>query len=443
VRILARSRAKAADSESATLGDARLLRGVRWRLVAWSGAITLAILLVLGGAIYITTARNLAAGAEGSLEYRAQTVRSALAGAPSRPEGRSPDFFRLGFALGGPASGSFALIVGPSNVVMVPPDVAPEGLPIADGVAAARASGSSDLRTTSLDGVPCRVLSDPVDLAGRTYVVQVIADRTAEQQTLSTLLTVLGVGGLAAMALALAGGWLYARRALVPIRDSLRRQREFAADASHELRTPLTVLRASVDDLRRHADQPLASVGTALDDMGAEVEHMTDLVDGLLTLARADSGVLEIEHQPLDLADVAATALGELSPLAGKHGVTLALDAQPTLVSGDATRLHQLTTILVDNAIRHAGTPAEITVQVRREGGTAILDVEDTGQGIRDEDLPHVFDRFWRATDAPPDGLGLGLSIASWISERHGGSIGVSARPGGGARFEVRLPASA
>ncbi|MDP9273380.1 MAG: sensor histidine kinase, partial [Chloroflexota bacterium] len=100
-------------------------------------------------------------------------------------------------------------------------------------------------------------------------------------------------------------------------------------------------------------------------------------------------------------------------------------------------------TILVDNAIRHAGGPAEVKVQVRREGGMALLDVEDTGQGIRDEDLPHVFDRFWRATDAPPDGLGLGLSIASWISERHGGSIGVSARPGGGARFEVRLPASA
>jgi two-component system, OmpR family, sensor histidine kinase CiaH len=443
MKILARPRARSSISEPAVLGDARLLRGVRRRLVAWSGAITLAILLVLGGAIYFTTARNLAAVAEGSLKYRADTVRSALAGAPSRPEGRPPDFFRLGFALGGPASGSFALIVAPSNTVIVPPDIPLQGLPVADGIEAARTSGSSDLRTASLGGVPCRVLSDPVDLAGSRYVVQVIADRTAEQQTLATLLTVLGVGGLAAMALALAGGWLYARRALVPIRDSLRRQREFAADASHELRTPLTVLRASVDDLRRHADQPVASVGSALDDMGAEVEHMTDLVDGLLTLARADSGVLEIEHEPIDLADAATSALGELSPLAATRGVTLALDAQPTPVSGDPTRLHQLATILVDNAIRHAGGPAQVKVSVRRDGGTALLEVEDTGPGIRDEDLPHVFDRFWRATDAPPDGLGLGLSIASWIAERHGGSISASARPGGGARFEVNLPASA
>lgn len=297
-----------------------------------------------------------------------------------------------------------------------------------------------DTRAADLGSVAVRVVSEPVDLPWGRYVVQVIGDRTAEQQTLSTLLVVLLVGGLAAVALAIAGGWLYASRALVPIRDSLRRQREFAADASHELRTPLTVLRASVEDLRRHPDQQAGQVGTALEDMTAEVDHMTELVEGLLLLARADSGVLELQRETVDLADAAAAALGELTPVAEAHHVHLALDAQPTPLTGDFGRLRQLAVILVDNAIRHAGGPAEVVVSVQREGAQAVLRVDDSGRGIRPEDRAHVFERFWRASDAPPGGLGLGLAIASWIAERHGGTVTATERPGGGARFEVRLP---
>ena len=103
----------------------------------------------------------------------------------------------------------------------------------------------------------------------------------------------------------------------------------------------------------------------------------------------------------------------------------------------------QLAVILLDNAIRHAGGPAQVSVHVAREGSAAVLQVKDTGRGIRADDIGHVFERFWRASDAPPGGLGLGLAIASWIAERHGGSISAADRPGGGARFEVRLPASA
>ena len=112
-------------------------------------------------------------------------------------------------------------------------------------------------------------------------------------------------------------------------------------------------------------------------------------------------------------------------------------------MTGDFGRLRQLAVILVDNAIRHAGGPAAVTVHVAREGNAAVMQVDDTGRGIRNEDMGHVFERFWRASDAPPGGLGLGLAIASWIAQRHGGSISASERPGGGARFEVRLPATA
>ncbi len=442
-RILPNRRAASAASASAsTPGDVRLIGAVRWRLVAWSGAITLAILVLLGGALYVSTARSLAATSEAPLTDRARTLERVLSGLPFRPEA-DVDRPEIGFAFGGAASGSLAIVVTPANGLIIPRGISFSNLPIAAGVAAARSSGRMDTRTTTLGSVSVRVVSAPVDLTWGRYVIQVIADRTAEQRTLSTLLIVLLVGGLGAIGLALAGGSIYARRALVPIRDSLRRQREFAADASHELRTPLTVLRTSVEDLRRHPEARVSDVGAALEDMNAEVNHMTDLVDGLLLLARTDSGVVEVQSEPVDLADAAAAALGELTPLAEQHGVHLVLDAVPTTVRGDFGRLRQLAVILIDNAIRHAGDAVQVDVSVARDGPSALLRVDDSGRGLRPEEIPHLFERFWRAPDAAPGGLGLGLAIASWIAERHGGTISAGDRPGGGARFDVRLPASA
>jgi signal transduction histidine kinase len=107
---------------------------------------------------------------------------------------------------------------------------------------------------------------------------------------------------------------------------------------------------------------------------------------------------------------------------------------------GDPLRLRQLVTILVDNAIRHTPTGGTVLVRVRREQQTVTLEVLDDGPGIRETDLDHVFERFWRADDAPSGGTGLGLSIAHWIVERHGGTISAANRPEGGARFEARLP---
>jgi len=285
-----------------------------------------------------------------------------------------------------------------------------------------------------------RVLSEPVQRDGSTFVVQVIADRSSEVRTLDILLGVLLIGGAAALALALFGGALYADRALVPIRESLRRQREFAADASHELRTPLAVIRGSVDHLERHPEAPVGSVGSALEDIRGEADHLTELVDELLLLARADSGAVELERLPLDLADVATGALGGLTRLADEHGVRLELDARPVPVTGDPTRLRQLVTILTDNAIRHSPDGGRVAVSVSADRGRAVMTVDDDGPGIAPEDRVHIFERFWRAPDAPAGGSGLGLSIAKWIVERHGGEISAQDAPGGGSRFEVSLP---
>lgn len=428
-------------SAAPDVGEAALLRRTRLRLMAWSGGLTLLILVLLGAAVYAAVAGSLTSRGTSLLQARAQELGVFI----SR-FGAMPDRPRLGIAFGGAATGTLAMIVGPDGTTIGTPDSVIAGLPDQGGVAAARANGS-DVREGRVSDTPVRVYSLAVHQQGGTYVVQVVGDRAAEQQLLGTLLAVLVGGAFLAVLLAVAAGYVYAGRALVPIRasiarreESLRRQREFTANASHELRTPLTVVRTSVTDLRRNRRERVEDVGDALNDIDAEVGHLTALVDDLLLLARTDSGAVEIERTPVDLGDVAAEAVGYLSPVAAGRGVALVVDPRPAEVQGDPLRLRQLVTILVDNAMAHSPAGGTVTVRVRHDGPAVTLAVEDEGPGIRHEDLSHVFERFWRADNAPAGGTGLGLAIAAWIVERHGGTIGAANRPGGGALLEAQIP---
>jgi signal transduction histidine kinase len=343
------------------------------------------------------------------------------------------------------------MILGPDGQPVLSPrdPPVPAGLPYEPGVQAASTSGR-DIQTTVIGGTPVRVLSETVVVPQRgTFTVQVVQDRTTEQRTLGVIQIVLLVGGLLVLVVSFGFGTVYARRAMVPIRESLanqrtalRRQREFAADASHELRTPLTVIRSSVEHLARHRDATVGSVGSALEDIDDEVRHMTSIVEDLLLLARSDSGAVALEHIPVDLGDVAADGASAMGKPATDRGVRVEVDPQPAVVAGDPARLRQLVMILVDNAIRHSPIDGRVGVAVRAVGSGASLVVEDDGPGIRPEDLPHVFERFYRAQGAPGGGTGLGLAIAAWIVDRHGGRIAVANRAEGGARFVVDLPAA-
>jgi signal transduction histidine kinase len=439
------SRADPADG-GLTPVEAGLLRKVRLNLSLWSGGITLAVLLVLGVVLYVAVARSLAASGTAQVEARADQIT----GQPPDPEIGFPTG---GFIFGGAGSGTFALLANAQGEqVDLPapgqPRLLPAGLPLQEGIAAVRASGVRDIRNaTILDDTPVRVLTDPVSIRGRPFYLQVVGDRSTEVRTLGIVVVVLVVGGIGALLVASGAGAAYASRALVPIRhslvaqrDALRRQREFAADASHELRTPLTVIRASVEDLERHRDEPVAAVGSALTDIRDEVDHLAGMVDDLLLLARSDSGAIELERVAVDLGDVAGSGASALASVASSKGVVVTVDPEPAEVAGDPTRLRQLVVILVDNAVRHVPSGGHVTVRVRADAGQATLVVEDDGPGITPEDLPRVFDRFYRAAGAPGGGTGLGLAIAAWIVERHDGRIEAANRPGGGAAFTVRLP---
>ncbi|HYN68691.1 MAG TPA: HAMP domain-containing sensor histidine kinase [Candidatus Eisenbacteria bacterium] len=436
--------------------DAGLVRSVRRRLVLWSGGTTLLVLLVLAVALYVSVASTLEAAGTAVLDDRARDIVAAL-----RNERPGPDEAHTDFSFGG--GGTFAILIAPDGTTIGPRQFQmPSGLPDGDAAAAATATGRDvRLRLVTFSGpsgaadvaVPVRQLTVPTDTSEGRFVVQVLQDRTAEARTLGSLLAVLLVGGLVVVLVAFGFGTIYARRALVPIRNSLtaqraalRRQRDFAADASHELRTPLTVIRSSVDHLRRNAKQPVEKVGDALEDIDAEVEHLTSMVEGLLLLARSDSGAITLERLPVDLDDVASEAASAMAATAQARNVRLVVDPEPAPAVGDPARLRQLVMILVDNAIRHSPTGGEVRIIVRPAADAAgaasamTLAVEDDGPGVRPEDAPHIFERFWRAPGAPAGGTGLGLAIARWIAEGHGGGINVTGRPEGGARFEVRIP---
>jgi heavy metal sensor kinase len=223
---------------------------------------------------------------------------------------------------------------------------------------------------------------------------------------------------------------------------AFERQARFTADASHELRTPLAILRSHAElslSRPRTAAEYRETVETCL---GA-ARRMTALVEGLLTLARADAGKLDLRREPVDLRQVIGESVALFRPLADGRGVSLAASLGPAEVTGDPVRLGQVATNLLSNAVQYNRPGGEVRVQLGVASGEAVLSVTDTGCGIPAEDRAHIFERFYRVDKArsrASGGNGLGLAICKSIVEGHGGTIDFETEPGRGSTFRVRLP---
>lgn len=223
----------------------------------------------------------------------------------------------------------------------------------------------------------------------------------------------------------------------------------FTADASHELKTPLMVLRAGVERALTHPETP-AEVMQSLDETLEGVNWMTELVDNLLTLARADEGRAPLALEPVDLREILEEAAETGGMLAEVAGITVTTESpeHPVVVPVDRTRIRQALLNLVTNAVKYTPAGGRVMLGLAEQDGEVILEVRDTGIGIAPGDVPHVFDRFWRADPArtrmgESAGTGLGLAITKWVAEAHGGSITVQSRPGRGTIFTVALPRGA
>ena len=343
-------------------------------------------------------------------------------------------------------------------------------------------SGETLYENSHVEGVYLRVLTVPLVLDNHLIgTLQVGASLTVIETTLSNLITIMVSIGLIAVLLASLGSWLVLRRALFPLEaiadtvdqinraDDLSRripyqgkaddevgylalsfnqtlerleslftsQQRFIADVSHELRTPLTVIKGNVDLMRRIK----STDDDILNGMDDEVGRLNRLVGGLLMLAQAESGKLALNFAPVELDLLLTEVFTEIRVLAGNKVKVHLNEIDQVIVRGDRDRLKQVLLNLIANAIQYTPAGGEVFLSLSKLVNQGRLIVRDTGAGIPAEDLPHIFDRFYRAeksrTRSKSSGFGLGLSIAKWIIEQHGGQIKVESKDGQGTTFVI------
>ena len=462
------------------------IRSIRARLTLWYSSLLTLTFLILGGVGYGLLSYNLSHDMDTALSGVAKVLadQARRSGAASFP----PDIdeaFRQFFGFS-PWQRYFDMIIPPYGQDLRTPSRSGK-LPLSPK---ARENALKGLPTfETLEGLapyPVRTLTMPVIEGGRIIsLVQVgmsleMSSRT-QRRFLLTMAVLLPIGLL----LSAGGGWLLARRALKPVdrmaetarrisaehlaarledtgaNDELNRLahtlnamlerldasfhqiRQFSADASHELQTPLTILKGEIEvALRtpRDLDEYQRVLKSALE----EIDRLTRLVEGLLLLARADAGVLRMDHQSVDLAQLVEDVYRQAKILADARNIRILLgEMEPIVIQGDYERLRRVLLNLVDNGIKYTPAGGQVTLALQRKGQWASFQVADSGIGLSLEDRERIFERFYRSAEARSQGeggSGLGLCIARSIVEAHGGKIQVESTPGQGSTFTVFLP---
>ena len=334
------------------------------------------------------------------------------------------------------------------------------------------------------DGVPLRVLSRRGEVAGSPVVIQVGRSEQALRQQIRTVALILLLGLPVGVATAGLGGYMLARRALTPIErmteraetitaerlsdrlpvsnpdnemgrlatvfnatlarleESFEQMRSFTADVSHELRTPLTAIR-SVGEVGLRGRRDEAGYRAIIGSMLEEVDRLAGLVDRLLTLSRAETGVATRSIEAVALRDLADTVVADLAVLAEEKSQQLVVEAHGSPRGlGDRLMLRQALINLVDNAIKFAPADTAIVIRIVESASQAVVDVVDRGPGIPAAEREHIFGRFFRASSAPADvaGTGLGLSIAKSAVETSGGTLTLERSDQQGSTFRITLP---
>ena len=335
------------------------------------------------------------------------------------------------------------------------------------------------------DGARLLIASLVFNGGAQHYIVEVGSSEAAMNQVLQGYLETLLIGLPIVLGVAVLGGYILIERALYPVRRMISSSREitlhrlnhrlpvartgdeieslsttlnemigrieesvqstvrFTADASHELRTPLTIVRGELEALLAYKDLPEHVVST-LDSLMEETNRLGKIVEGLLSLSRLDAGAGRVERIKFDLAELAATTAEQMCLLAVEKEIAVEIETDgPVWMEGDRSRLKQVIVNLLDNAIKYTPNGGRIWVDVRAEDEHALLEVSDTGPGIREEAIPYVFDRFFRAENVRAgevEGAGLGLSIVKAICTAHRGTISARNVSSGGCTVTAKFP---
>jgi len=334
---------------------------------------------------------------------------------------------------------------------------------------------------------PLRLYSRRIEVDGKPYTVQVAAPLREAFEALERFRWLLLFAAPLLLIVASAGGYWLSTRALSPVDEiagtaqrisienlaerlpvpptgdqlqrlsetlnamfarletAVRRITQFTADASHELRAPVALIRTTAEVAVQRKDRTAAEYLEALQEILEESERTSQVVDSLMLLARADSGNETLDCADADACAIVREAADQGEKLARSSGLefTTGLPNAPVPIQGDSNALRRALLILIDNAVKYTPRGGAVRVMLETDRDFAIASVSDTGIGIAPLDVPHIFDRFWRADKArsrEQGGAGLGLSIAKWIIEMHRGSISVESQPGKGSTFYARVP---
>lgn len=322
-----------------------------------------------------------------------------------------------------------------------PNPVSPRLAPNREAVLAAVADGC-DWRTINLeDGRVLRLFTYALPLNTAPQVLQVGRFMENTRSILRTLMMgILALAGFSTLMLGI-GAWILAGRSLKPAQLAFDQQQAFIANASHELRAPLTIIRATAEVTLRHTESERQAA--LLHALVEETDHMGALVEDLLLLSRLDAGKLKLEKEEFTVQALFDSIVPSISVILEKEGIGFTQTAQPLSMYGDRMRLRQVLLILLINAAHHTPSGGQIQLSAEAAAKGVRLVVQDNGEGISAEHLPHIFERFYQADSSmgkDNKGSGLGLSIAKSLVEAHGGTIQVESQVGAGTRVAIVIP---
>ena len=478
-----------------------MLHSIRARLTAWYAGAFAVFELVFALAFYGFVARTTMARVDEDLRDVARDVVRSLDA--ERRAGAFPGqavVAALGeFRLGDPAVG---ILDRQSDNALFAYDVAPaprgryqRPVPAAPphfGAILRAAPLAPAFVTVGEGDAAFRLLTVPYPFGRRLMVIGAAQSLAPQRRTLRETRTALAIGAPLMLLFAVAGGYALARQSLRPVasmteqaarigagtlherlpvanaRDELGRlgtvfngllgrleaafdrQRRFMADASHELRTPVAIIGGEAELALAREDRSAPELRAALGTIDEEAARLTRIVEELFLLARADAGAQPLAREELYLADLVRDAVHHVRTLAARKRITVSCDARGDLpFRGDEGLLRRLVLNLLDNAIKYTPEGGRVTVTAERRVGDYAIEVADTGPGIPPEAQPRIFDRFFRAARGSADGsaaatggAGLGLAIARWIAEAHGGRVELTRTGSEGSTFTVLLPAA-
>jgi heavy metal sensor kinase len=451
---------------------------VRTRLTAWYFLVLIVSFALFGWVVDFGFRRSIAKTMDDSLQGNFATVQHVVS--ESLPKGIDKVSHELGELADIWGDGAALKVTDESrSLVFQSPAFAGTKIETAEDVK----SGSY---SANLNAIQYRISARKAPIGGRTFDVAVATPTEAFDEALDHFRLILKLASPMLIVLASLGGYWLSKQALEPVdeiiqtarsiggqnlssrlpvplpRDELRRLTEtlnemlgriessmkrvtqFTADASHELRTPLALMRTTAEvALRRPRTE--RDYREVLEGVVTTSGEMTVLLSSLLQMARADAGAEILRFRRVDLIRCLRKVREQGAVLGEAKEIRVAgnFAEEPVWIEADAEAIERLFLIFIDNAVKYSPPGGEIRLRYRKTDDAAVVEIQDTGIGVSDEDLPHIFDRFYKADPArcrEQGSVGLGLSIANWIVDKHGGAIRVQSAPGVGSVFQVHLP---